>query len=93
MSKAEPKKRVVVCFPKTLLQEVDRLAEMKNSNRSELIRQAILSYVQEFKRRNIRETMQRGYMEMGYINLHMAAEAFLAEGEAEHKLMRLVGGV
>ena len=69
------------------------MVEEEKSNRSELIRQAMKMYLSERKKRRIRETMQRGYMEMASINLNMASEAFEAEEEADHTLTRLVSGV
>lgn len=86
-------KRIMVSIPNHLLQEVDGIVEQENSNRSELIRQAMRMYLNERKKRYIRETMQRGYMEMAKINLNIASEAFLAEEEAETTLDRLVSGV
>lgn len=86
-------KRIMISVPNHLLQEVDGIAELENSNRSELIRQAMRLYLSERKKRYIRESMQRGYMEMAKINLHIASEAFLAETEADHTVDRLVSGV
>ncbi|BCJ87216.1 CopG family ribbon-helix-helix protein [Effusibacillus dendaii] len=87
------KKRIMVSIPNHLLQEMDGIVEQEKSNRSELIRQAMRLYLNERKKRFIRETMQRGYMEMAKINLNIASEAFLAEEEAETTLERLVSGV
>ena len=86
-------KRIMISVPNRLLQEVDGIVERENSNRSEFIRQAMKLYLTERKKRHIRETMQKGYLEMANINLHIASEAFLAEEEAEHTLDRLVSGV
>jgi CopG family transcriptional regulator/antitoxin EndoAI len=86
-------KRIMISLPDYLLQEVDGVAENENSNRSELIRQAMRLYLLERKKRVLRETMQRGYMEMAKINLHMASEAFHAEGDADLIVDRLVSGV
>lgn len=86
-------KRIMISIPQHLLQEVDGVVEKENSNRSELIRQAMKMYLRERKKRHIRETMKKGYQEMANINLHMASEAFLAEEEADHTLDRLVSGV
>ncbi len=93
MSNVHNTKRIMISLPDQLLQEVDGIVERENSNRSELIRQAMKLYLTERKKRVLRETMQRGYMEMAKINLHMSAEAFLAEQEAEGTLNRLVSGV
>jgi CopG family transcriptional regulator/antitoxin EndoAI len=86
-------KRIMISIPQHLLQEVDGVVKKENSNRSELIRQAMKMYLRERKKRHIRETMKKGYQEMANINLHMASEAFLAEEEADHTLDRLVSGV
>ncbi|MFM1655696.1 CopG family ribbon-helix-helix protein [Brevibacillus sp. B_LB10_24] len=86
-------KRIMISLPQNLLQEVDGVVEKEKSNRSELIRQAMSLYLKERKKRFIRETMQKGYIEMAKINLKMASEAFEAEEEADHTLDRLVSGV
>lgn len=86
-------KRIMISLPQHLLNEVDGVVEKEKSNRSELVRQAMKLYLKERKRRHIRETMQKGYMEMANINLDMASEAFQAEEEADHTLGRLVSGV
>lgn len=92
MSKADTK-RIMISLPDNLLQEVDGLVEKEKSNRSELVRQAMKLYLKERKKRQIRELMQRGYMEMANINLDIASEAFQAEEEADLTLGRLVSGV
>ncbi|MDA6141604.1 antitoxin endoai, partial [Escherichia coli] len=56
------------------------------------IYQATKLYLRERKKRHIRESMRRGYMEMAKINLNIASEAFLAESEANHTVDRLVSG-
>lgn len=86
-------KRIMISLPQHLLQEVDGVIQKEKSNRSEFIRQAMHLYLKERKKRTIRETMQKGYMEMAKINLNMASEAFGAEEEADHTLVRLVSGV
>lgn len=83
----------MISIPNHLLQEVDGIVERENSNRSEFIRQAMKLYLSERKKRYIRESMQKGYMEMANINLNIASEAFLAEEEAEGTVDRLVSGV
>jgi CopG family transcriptional regulator/antitoxin EndoAI len=50
-------------------------------------------YLMERKKRVLRESMQRGYMEMAKINLHIALEAFQAEDDAGSTVNRLVSGV
>jgi CopG family transcriptional regulator / antitoxin EndoAI len=86
-------KRIMISLPDQLLQEVDGIVEQENSNRSELIRQAMKLYLMDRKKRQLRESMQRGYLEMAKINLHIASEAFHAEEDAGLTLNRLVSGV
>ncbi len=83
----------MISLPENLLQEVDGVVQRENSNRSEFIRQAMKLYLNERKKRIIREMMQQGYMEMAKINLNIASEAFEAEEEADNTLIRLVSGV
>jgi CopG family transcriptional regulator/antitoxin EndoAI len=86
-------KRIMISLPDHLLQEVDGIVEKENSNRSEFIRQAMRLYLMERKKRVLRDSMQRGYMEMAKINLHIASEAFQAEEDAGSTMDRLVSGV
>jgi Predicted transcriptional regulators containing the CopG/Arc/MetJ DNA-binding domain and a metal-binding domain len=86
-------KRIMISLPEYLLEEVDGIVQEEKLNRSELIRQAMKLYLVERKKRNLRESMQRGYMEMAKINLSMASEAFQAEEDAGTILNRLVSGV
>jgi len=86
-------KRIMISLPQHLLHEVDGMVEAEQSSRSDFIRRAMKQYLQELKKRHIRETMQRGYVEMAKINLNIAAEAFQAEEEADLTLNRLVSGV
>lgn len=86
-------RRIMISLPEQLLQEVDGVVQRENSNRSEFIRQAMKLYLNERKKRIIREMMQQGYMEMAKINLNIASEAFEAEEEADNTLIRLVSGV
>lgn len=66
---------------------------LENVDRDEFIEAATKMYLRERKKRQIRETMQQGYLEMAKINLNIATEAFLAEEEADNTLDRLVSGV
>ncbi|NGP46250.1 antitoxin endoai [Bacillaceae bacterium SIJ1] len=84
---------ITVTLPQQLLHELDGVVHQEDGNRNELIYQATKMYLRERKKRQIRESMRRGYMEMAKINLDIASEAFFAEEEADHTLHRLVSGV
>jgi CopG family transcriptional regulator/antitoxin EndoAI len=83
----------MISLPDHLLREVDFVVAKENTNRSEIIRQAMKYYLVDRKKRLISDSMQRGYLEMAMINLNMASEAFHAEEDAESTLGRLVSGV
>ncbi len=92
MSEFSTTTEILVELPQHLLTELDGFVKTENVNRSEFIYQATKMYLRERKKRQIREVMRRGYMEMAKINLRIASEAFLAEYEAEHTVERLVSG-
>lgn len=73
-------KRIVVTVPEPLLQQVDGIAAMERIDRSALIREAVRIYVEERKRRDLRERMKHGYIEMASINLTLAEEGPIFEG-------------
>lgn len=72
-------KRIVISVPDHLLREVDGLVAMERWNRSALIREAVRIYVEERKKRDMREQMKRGYEEMARINLTLAEEGLVFE--------------
>ncbi|SFU97467.1 CopG family transcriptional regulator / antitoxin EndoAI [Alicyclobacillus macrosporangiidus] len=86
-------KRVVVNIPQQLLEQVDGIALRAQTNRSEIIREAMRRYVTEHWKADIRAAMQQGYLEMARINLRIALEAFPLEHEAGGTVERLVSGV
>ncbi len=85
-------KRIMISLPDILLDEVDGIVASEKRTRSEFIREAMRLYLQERKKRQIREKMQRGYIEMARLNLNLANEALEAENEAGIIAEQLVGG-
>ena len=65
-------RRIMISVPAGLLEEVDGIAALEKENRSEVIRCAVRAYIAERKRREVRESMRRGYIEMAQINLAWA---------------------
>ncbi|MCU9594935.1 antitoxin endoai [Caldibacillus thermolactis] len=92
MSESGATQEILVNLPQSLLLEIDGFIKTEKVNRDELIYQATKEFLRERKKRHIRESMRRGYMEMAKINLSIASEAFHAEYEAEHTVERLVSG-
>ncbi len=85
-------KRIMISLPQNLLSEVDGVVELEKRTRSEFIREAMKLYLQERKKRQIRERMQEGYMEMARLNLALANEAIDAENEADRIAHEMVSG-
>ncbi len=85
-------KRIMISLPHNLLQEVDGVVEMEKRTRSEFIREAMRLYLQERRKKQIREQMQEGYMEMARLNLTLANEAISAENEADRLAEEIVSG-
>jgi len=82
----------MISLPDNLLDEVDGIVSLEKRTRSEFIREAMRLYLQERKKRQIRETMQKGYLEMARLNLNLANEALEAENEAGLIAEQLVSG-
>ncbi len=85
-------KRIMISLPYNLLQEVDGIIALENRSRSEFIREAMRLYLLERERNQIRESMQRGYLEMGTLNLRLSNEALAVENEANLLSELLVTG-
>ena len=88
-------RRIVVCLPESIIEEVDDIVTMEKKNRSEFIREAVYSVLSERRKAGVREQMRQGYMEMAQINLSIAVDLCQAEEEAtvcyERKLAWSVG--
>jgi len=87
------KKRIEVYVSRQLLEQVDDIAQRDQTNRSEVIREAMRQYLTDQRRQEIRTSMQQGYQEMARINLRIASESFFLEQEAGGTVERLVSGV
>ncbi|KJS20891.1 MAG: hypothetical protein JM58_19485 [Peptococcaceae bacterium BICA1-8] len=76
-------KRIMISLPDNLLEEVDGIVALEKKNRSEFIREAMKLYIEERKRRYLREQMRIGYLEMASINLALAYEGLNSEDEVQ----------
>ena len=75
-------KRIMISIPDNLLQEVDGIVAMEKLSRSQFVRDAMRVYIEDRKRRAVRDLMKRGYQEMAIINLTLAEEGLAADAEA-----------
>jgi len=67
-------KRIIITISEILLSEVDHYTALENRNRSEIVREAIMFYLENRKREVMIEQMKKGYLEMAPINLTIACE-------------------
>lgn len=67
-------KRIIITISEILLSEVDHFTALENRNRSEIVREAIMFYLENRKRELLIEQMKKGYLEMAPINLNIACE-------------------
>ncbi|HML90247.1 MAG TPA: ribbon-helix-helix protein, CopG family [Methylomusa anaerophila] len=74
-------RRIMISIPNTLLQEVDGIIAMDKLSRSQFVREAMRLYIEERKRKAVRDMMKKGYQEMAVINLALAEEGLLADVE------------
>ena len=74
-------KRIMISIPNSLLQEVDGLIAGEKLSRSQFVREAMRLYIEERKRKAVRDMMRKGYQEMAIINLALAEEGLTADVE------------
>ncbi|MGL5514115.1 MAG: CopG family ribbon-helix-helix protein [Sporomusa sp.] len=72
-------RRIMISIPNALLQEVDGIIAMDKLSRSQFVREAMRLYIEDRKRKAVRDMMKRGYQEMAAINLTLAEEGLLAD--------------
>jgi CopG family transcriptional regulator/antitoxin EndoAI len=79
-------KRIMITVPTNLLQEVDGMVALEKGSRSEFIREALNRFLEERKRRELRDRMKNGYLEMARINLELAEEGLPSEDDTDEVL-------
>ena len=72
-------RRIMISIPNTLLQEIDGIIAMDKLSRSQFVRDAMRLYIEERKRKAVRDMMKKGYQEMAVINLTLAEEGLLED--------------
>ncbi len=71
----------MISIPNSLLQEVDGIIAMEKLSRSQFVRDAMRLYIEDRKRKAVRDLMRKGYQEMGMINLTLAEEGLLVDAD------------
>lgn len=63
---------IVFTLPDSLISEVDHIVQLENSNREDFAKEAFQFYITQKKKFDLKESMIKGYKEMGQINLSLA---------------------
>nr|WP_092074691.1 ribbon-helix-helix protein, CopG family [Dendrosporobacter quercicolus]NSL47571.1 ribbon-helix-helix protein, CopG family [Dendrosporobacter quercicolus DSM 1736] len=71
----------MISIPNSLLQEVDGIIAMEKLSRSQFVRDAMRLYIEDRRRKAIRDNMRKGYQEMAIINLALAEEGLYADAD------------
>lgn len=66
------KEKIVFTLPDSLISELDNIVQMENSNREDFAKAAFQFYITQKKKIDLKESMIKGYKEMGQINLSLA---------------------
>jgi len=82
MSTAQMMRRIMITVPPHLLQQVDEAATRLHFNRSQFIRRAIEFFLEEQRRRELRELLKEGYLARAQESLEIAEAFYAAEQEA-----------
>lgn len=83
-------KRIMISIPNSLLQEIDGIIAMEKLSRSQFVREAMRLYIEERKRKAVRDMMRKGYQEMAVINLSLAEEGLSADVEVYEMMPTLL---
>jgi len=79
-------KRINVLLPDTTIQALDRVAT--KGTRSRLVSEAVLYYIRERGKENLRDQLKAGYLANATESLKIAAEWFPVEEQAWQKATR-----
>ena len=66
------KEKITFTLPDSIMSEVDYIDQMENSNRVDFTKAAFQFYITQKKKIDLKESMIKGYKEMGQINLSLA---------------------
>jgi len=74
-------RRIIVTMPPDLLQQVEEMAQKLDFNRSQFIRRAVEAFLEEQRRRELRELLKEGYLVNAERDLGIAEEFAHADYE------------
>ena len=81
MSTTQTMRRIIVTMPPDLVQQVEEMASRLDFNRSQFIRRAVEAFLEEQRRRELRELLKEGYLANAERDLRIAEEFAYADYE------------
>ncbi|EUJ30763.1 hypothetical protein MFLO_10204 [Listeria floridensis FSL S10-1187] len=85
-------KEISITLTQDLLDELDSFVQKEKVERSEVIMEAAQEFLKRKRARDLRDEMERGYIEMAKINFAIACECTHVESEAENRNIEVLGG-
>ncbi|MDD2216050.1 MAG: ribbon-helix-helix protein, CopG family [Eubacteriales bacterium] len=73
------RKKIITSLPESLLEQVDSIVKEDHKNRSELIREALVLYLTDRRKKQIRREMVEGYQKMGDLNQSLSEDGIGAD--------------
>ena len=73
------RKKIITSLPESLLEQVDSIVKEDHKNRSELIREALVLYLTDRRKKQIRREMVEGYQKMGDLNQSLSEDGIDAD--------------
>lgn len=85
-----PATKLGISFPKELIEEIDEVSKTLKKSRSEVVRDAIIKMINEYKRQQVLEKAQRIYGEIAEDDKRLAGDflSICAEPAAKYKAGR-----
>ena len=81
MSTTQTMRRIIVTMPPDLVQQIEEMASRLDFNRSQFIRRAVEVFLEQQRRRELRELLKEGYLANAERDLRIAEEFAYADYE------------
>lgn len=71
--------KILLTLPSDLICEIEKFAGILETNPNEFIREGLAFYIKHLKSKQTREALEKGYRDVGQINLKIANECLQAD--------------
>ena len=84
------KEKIVFNLPDSLISEVDHIVQIENTNREDFAKAAFQFYITQKKKFDLKESMIKGYREIGQINLTLSELGMTNEVSSDDDLEGII---